>query len=141
MNYLGLHCIPDYICICDFSRYLFIFSLMLYGMAYTWRIYSMWFQSFYFYQTYFMIQLWPLFSTSFNSFLPFLSSCGFLEIFKKESHYNLPTDLLAISLWIFKVIVIGIKVCILEKGTSCAVGGNVTWCSPYGKQYGGSLKN
>lgn len=43
-NYLGVHCIPHCICICDFPG---IYSfLMLYGMAYTWRTYSMWFQSF-----------------------------------------------------------------------------------------------
>ena len=28
-----------------------------------------------------------------------------------------------------------------EKGTLLPVGGNVSWCSHYGKQYGGSLKN
>ena len=28
-----------------------------------------------------------------------------------------------------------------ERGPSHAVGGNVNWCSWYGKQYGGSLKN
>ena len=27
-----------------------------------------------------------------------------------------------------------------EKGALCLVGGNVNWCSLYGKQYGGSLK-
>ena len=28
-----------------------------------------------------------------------------------------------------------------EKEPSCTVGGNVNWCSHYGKQYGGSSKN
>ena len=28
-----------------------------------------------------------------------------------------------------------------EKGPSYTVGGNVNWCSLYGKQYGGSSKN
>ena len=28
-----------------------------------------------------------------------------------------------------------------RKGTSYTVGGNVNWCSHYGEQYGGSLKN
>ena len=28
-----------------------------------------------------------------------------------------------------------------EKGNSYTVGGNINWCSHYGKQYGGSLKN
>ena len=28
-----------------------------------------------------------------------------------------------------------------EREPSCTVGGNVNWCSHYGEQYGGSLKN
>ena len=87
-----------------------------------------------------MGQLWSPCSTSFNSFLPFLS-CGFLEIFKNEFSYNLSADILALSPCISKVIVIGIKIRTLEKETSCVAGGNVNWCSPYGKQYGVSLKN
>ena len=28
-----------------------------------------------------------------------------------------------------------------KRGPSCTVGGNVNWCSHYGEQYGGSLRN
>ena len=37
--------------------------------------------------------------------------------------------------------IIDVGECVEKREPSYTVGGNVTWCSHYGKQYGGSLKN